>query len=59
VKKPGFSIDKAHGYDTEPFMSKAQHRKFRAMESRGELPRGTSAKWMKKTKSYSRLPEKK
>jgi hypothetical protein len=47
------------GYDKHPYTSKSQHRLFRAKESRGELPKGTSSRWMKKTKNYGKLPEKK
>jgi len=42
-----------------PFKSKKQHRYFRYMESKGEIPKGTSNEWMDKTKDYSNLPEKK
>lgn len=42
-----------------PFKSKKQHRYFRYMESKGEIPKGTSDKWMDKTKNYNKLPEKK
>lgn len=42
-----------------PFKSKSQHRAFRAMEARGELPKGTSTRWAHETKSIKGLPEKK
>jgi hypothetical protein len=42
-----------------PFKSKAQVRKFHAMESRGEIPKGTSHRWAEHTKSIKKLPEKK
>lgn len=41
-----------------PFKSKSQMRKFFAMESRGELPKGEAEKWAHKTKSINTLPEK-
>lgn len=40
-----------------PFKSKAQRRLFYALESKGELPKGTASKWEKETKDKS-LPEK-
>jgi len=40
-----------------PFASKAQHRKFRAMEAAGELPKGTSSTWAHHTKDMKALPE--
>lgn len=40
-----------------PFKSKAQSRLFRAMESRGELPAGTSHEWASHTKNMQKLPE--
>ena len=40
-----------------PYKSKAQHKKFRAMEARGDLPKGTSDRWMKETPNYDQLPE--
>lgn len=40
-----------------PFASKAQHRLFRAMEARGELPRGTASRWYHETPHYESLPE--
>jgi len=40
-----------------PYASKAQHRLFRAMESRGELPKGTASRWMRETAHYESLPE--
>jgi len=42
-----------------PFKSKAQMRKFAAMEHAGELPSGTFDKWMRETKSPKRLPKRK
>lgn len=42
-----------------PFKSKAQQRKFFAMESRGEIPKGTAKKWADETKNISTLPERK
>ena len=42
-----------------PYQSKSQHRAFRAMEARGELPKGTSSRWAHHTKSMKKLPEKK
>lgn len=42
-----------------PFKSKAQLRKFYAMEAAGEIPKGTTEKWKKHTESMSALPEKK
>jgi len=42
-----------------PFKSKAQMRKFAAMERAGELPPGTFDRWMRETKSPKRLPERK
>lgn len=41
-----------------PFKSKAQARKFRAMEAAGEIPEGTSSRWAKHTPSIKALPEK-
>ncbi len=41
-----------------PFKSKAQVRKFGAMEKSGELKGGTLKKWAKHTKSIEDLPEK-
>lgn len=40
-----------------PYTSKAQHRLFRAMEARGELPRGTASRWYHETPYYESLPE--
>jgi glutamate-1-semialdehyde aminotransferase len=42
-----------------PFKSKAQMRKFFAMEARGELPKGTAKRWLEHTKNVSKLPERK
>lgn len=40
-----------------PYTSKAQHRLFRAMERRGQLPRGTASRWYHETPHYASLPE--
>jgi len=41
-----------------PFRSKRQNRKFRAMEARGELPKGTAHRWAHETPGGVRnLPE--
>ena len=40
-----------------PFKSKAQMRKFYAMEASGEMPKGTAKKWSKETKNKKGLPE--
>jgi len=43
-----------------PFKSKAQMRKFFAMEARGELPKGTARRWAHETKTpIKKLPERK
>ena len=43
-----------------PFESKRQARKFRAMEARGEVPKGTSHRWSHETPGGVRnLPERK
>lgn len=42
-----------------PFESKAQMRKFFAMEKRGEIPKGTAKKWTHETPSIKKLPLKK
>lgn len=42
-----------------PFKSKAQLRKFGAMERRGQIPKGTTSQWAHETKSIKRLPERK
>ena len=42
-----------------PFKSKAQMRKFAAMEQAGELPPGTFDRWLRETKNLKRLPERK
>jgi len=43
-----------------PFKSKAQWRRFFAMEARGELPKGTARKWAHETKaSFKSLPARK
>jgi uncharacterized protein YcfJ len=41
-----------------PFKSKAQMRKFYAMESKGELSKGTAKEWAHKTPNTKKLPEK-
>lgn len=40
-----------------PYKSKAQARAFFAMESRGELPKGTAKEWAHATKDIKKLPE--
>ena len=40
-----------------PFASKAQMRKFFAMESRGDLPKGTAENWAHETRNIKHLPE--
>jgi len=40
-----------------PFRSKAQMRKFAAMERRGELSRGTFRRWLEETPNVKKLPE--
>ena len=40
-----------------PFKSKAQMRRFFAMEEKGDIPKGTAEKWLKETKDVSKLPE--
>jgi len=40
-----------------PFRSKAQMRKFAAMEKEGKLPKGTFKKWLKHTPNPKGLPE--
>jgi len=43
-----------------PFKSKAQMKKFFAMEAKGELPKGTAKRWLKETRTpISKLPKKK
>lgn len=42
-----------------PYKSKAQMKKFFAMEDRGELPKGTAEKWAKHTPNIKKLPERK
>jgi len=39
-----------------PFKSKAQLKKFFAMEARGQLPKGTTKKWIAETQSIKKLP---
>ena len=40
-----------------PFKSKAQMKKFFAMEARGEMKKGTAERWAKHTPSIKSLPE--
>lgn len=40
-----------------PFKSLAQARKFRVMEARGEIPKGTSHRWAEHTPNMKKLPE--
>jgi len=40
-----------------PFKSKAQLRKFAAMERRGEIPKGTFKRWLEETPNVKKLPE--
>ena len=40
-----------------PFKSRAQAKKFRVMEAKGEIPKGTSHRWAEHTKSIKSLPE--
>ncbi len=40
-----------------PFESKAQQRKFFAMEARGEIPKGTARRWAHETPDIKALPE--
>jgi len=42
-----------------PFKSKAQVRKFYAMEKRGEIAPGTSERWGKETPNINSLPNRK
>jgi len=42
-----------------PFKSKAQQKKFFAMESQGEIPKGTADRWAKETPNIKNLPNKK
>jgi len=41
-----------------PFKSKAQQKKFFAMEERGEIPKGTAKRWAEETPNIKKLPEK-
>ena len=65
VREAGFPKDHPDNptpkaYDHHPFQSKAQHRKFRSMEARGDIARGTSDRWAKHTAGgVGGLPEKK
>lgn len=59
VEEEDLAAQTPHGYDTHPFQSRSQMRKFYAMEGRGELPSGTARRWAHKTKGgYKGLPEK-
>ena len=40
-----------------PYKSKAQMKKFFAMESRGELPKGTAEEWAHETPNIKKLPK--
>lgn len=42
-----------------PFKSKAQMKKFFAMEKRGEIPPGTAERWAEETPNIKKLPKKK
>jgi hypothetical protein len=42
-----------------PLKSKAQLRKLYVLESEGKVPKGTAKKWLKHTKNYKSLPERK
>jgi len=42
-----------------PFKSKAQMRRFFAMEERGELPEGKAEEWAAETPNIKTLPERK
>jgi len=42
-----------------PFKSKAQARKFFAMEASGELPKGKAEEWAAETPNLESLPERK
>ena len=42
-----------------PYKSKAQMRKFFAMEAKGELPKGKAEEWAEETKDMKHLPERK
>jgi hypothetical protein len=42
-----------------PLKSKAQLRKLYVLESEGKVPKGTAEKWLKHTKNYKALPERK
>lgn len=41
-----------------PFRSKSQMRRFFAMESRGELPKGKAEEWARETPNIKNLPQK-
>ncbi len=41
-----------------PFKSQAQMKKFFAMESRGEMKKGTAERWAKHTPNIKSLPKK-
>lgn len=40
-----------------PFKSKAQMKKFFAMEKRGEMKKGTAERWAKETPNIKKLPK--
>ena len=40
-----------------PFKSKAQMKKFFAMEKRGEIPKGTAKRWAEHTRNIKKLPK--
>jgi len=41
-----------------PFKSRAQMKRFFAMEKRGELPKGTAKRWAEHTPNIKKLPRK-
>ena len=41
-----------------PYKSKAQMKKFFAMEKRGEIPPGTAKRWAEETPDIKKLPKK-
>ena len=45
-----------HKLKNMPFKSKAQMKKFFAMEARGEIKKGTAERWAKHTKNIKKLP---
>lgn len=56
-KRVGSLVDAGRLVRDNPFRSKAQRRKFYAMEARGEIPKGTSARWERHTPKSIWLPE--